>query len=214
MRQQKRRILLLAGFALLFLLLFCAACAQTARTTVEVEPVHVTAIMDETFTVKIVINNVQNLYGVDVTLSWNNTVLQVISASHLLGIESHQNGVLHETTEAPIYIVEDNANQQIGTYHLLATSQNPAPAFSGSGTIAVVTFKVISVGHSELKLQTELADFPAEGEPANFIPHTDVGGSVDTVIPEFPTVFSVAILVCASTVIYIILVRKSGHITA
>lgn len=183
------------------MLLVCSAGAQNTSTIVQVEPAHVTATMDEIFTVKIAVNNVQNLYGVDVTLSWNNTILQVIGANHTLGVESHQNGVLHEAAGAPIYVVEDNADQQRGVYHLLATSQNPAPSFSGSGTIATVTFKVINVGHSELKLQTELADFPLEGEPADFIAHVDAGGSVDTVIPEFPTVFSLALLLCVVTII-------------
>ncbi|MGF3522079.1 MAG: cohesin domain-containing protein [Candidatus Bathyarchaeia archaeon] len=191
------------GTVFALLLLAYSACAQAASTVVQVEPAHVTAAMDETFTVKIVINNVENLYGVDVILSWNNTILQVISANHTLGVESHQNGVLHEAADAPIYVAEDNADQQIGSYHLLATSQNPAPPFSGSGTIATVTFKVIHVGHSELKLQTELADFPAEGEPSNFIDHVDVGGSVDSVIPEFPTVISLAFLLCAVTIILV-----------
>ncbi len=189
-----------ASFALLFLLLVYATYAQTTTTVVQVEPVHISAVRDETFTVKIVINNVQNLYGVDVTLSWNNTVLQVVSANHSLGVESHQNGVLHEAAGAPLYVVEDNLDQQTGSYHLLATSQNPAPSFSGSGIIATITFKVISVGHTELKLQSELADFPLEGEPSNFITHVDVSSSVDTVIPEFPTVFSLALLLALVTI--------------
>ena len=201
MRHLQRRLRLWnASFALLFLLLVYATYAQTTTTIVQVEPLHISAVIDETFTVKIVINNVQNLYGVDVTLSWNNTVLQVVSANHELGVESHQNGVLHEATDTPIYVVEDNLDQQTASYHLLATSQNPVPSFSGNGTIAIITFKVLNVGHTELKLQSELADFPVEGEHSNFITHVDVSGSVDTVIPEFPTVFSLALVVALVTI--------------
>lgn len=199
-RLSKRKIILLTGiFVLLTLCSVCAAYAQTSRAVVQVEPSIVSAKIDELFTVNITISNVQNLYGIDVTLNWNNAVLQVVNATHNLGVESNPAGVLHEATDAPIYIAAENASQEIGTYHLVATSQNPATSFSGSGTIATITFKVLSVGHSSLYLQSELADYTTTDEPAAFIEHTDVGGSVETVIPEFPTLIIVALFFVAVT---------------
>jgi hypothetical protein len=132
-------------------------------------------------TVDITITNVQNLYGLDVSLRWNNSVLEVLSATSHLGVESNPEGVLHEVLpDASVYIAEDNASQALGEYHLVATSVSPAPSFNGSGTIATLTFKVASVGHSELDLVTELADRPPPEEHSNFIEHTDVDSSIDS----------------------------------
>jgi hypothetical protein len=132
-------------------------------------------------TVDITITNVQNLYGLDVSLRWNNSVLEVLSATPHLGVESNPEGVLHEILpDASVYVGEDNASQALGDYHLIAISISPAPSFNGSGTIATLTFKVASVGHSQLSLETELADRPPLGEHSNLIEHTDVGSSIDS----------------------------------
>jgi hypothetical protein len=65
--------------------------------------------------------------------------------------------------------------------------------------VAIITFNVTSLGQSGLDLETELADYPSSGEPANLIEHTDVSGSVD-VIPEFPSIITVALILILATV--------------
>ena len=188
-----KAILLLSVCALLALYPISAVSAQ--GTTVKVEPSKTTPIVGETLTVNITISNVQNLYGVDVTLRWNNSALKVLSNTSLLGVESHPNGVLHEN----ILIAEASASQQIGAYTLVATSTSPAASFSGRGTIATLTFNVTSLGRSTLELETELADKPAADEPADFIAHNDVSSSVDVSIPEFPTLLALAALIVFAT---------------
>jgi len=153
----------------------------------------------EILTVEIVISNVQNLYAVDVTFNWNPSVLQVISATSLLGVESNPGGVLHESASDPLYVVEDNASQALGEYDLVATSVAPAPAFSGSGTIATLKFNVMSMGSAGLALKTDLSNYNPAG--ATLIAHTDTADSVTATatVPEFPTwmilpLFALAIL--------------------
>ena len=85
----------------------------------------------DTLTVTIKVSNVQNLFGVDITLSWNPSVLSVVSAISQLGLESHSGGVLHETSSYPIEVVDDVASQSTGQYHLLATSTGSVSPFSG-----------------------------------------------------------------------------------
>src|SRR4030067_3056877 len=109
--------------------LYSAQLVSAQSTTVKVEPSTTTPVVGETLTVNITISNVQNLYGVDVTLRWNTSALKVLSNTSLLGVESHPNGVLHES----ILIAEASASQQIGAYTLVATSTSPAASFSGSG---------------------------------------------------------------------------------
>jgi hypothetical protein len=188
-----KAFLLLSVCALLVLSTAQAVSAQT--TTVKAEPSTTALVVGQTLTVNIKISNVQNLYGVDVTLSWNTSVLKVISNASLLGVESHPNGVLHESVD----IAEASVSQQIGEYTLVATSTGSAAGFSGSGTIATLTFNVTASGRSTLELETELADKPAPGEPANFIAHDDVPSSVDVSIPEFPTLPALAAFIIFAT---------------
>lgn len=162
----------------------------------------------DTLTVNVKISDVQNLFGVDVTLSWNTSVLNLVSATSQLGIESHSGGVLHETSNYPIEVVDNTASQSTGEYHLLATSTGSASAFSGSGTIATVTFNVTSPGTTGLALTSELSDHPASGGTANLIDHTDTADSVTAVvsgpsntprsspiIPEFSSIALITILI-------------------
>lgn len=197
LNRSKRKIALLAVvFALIGVFSVQMARSQTSGTVISVSPQVSTGNVGETFTINITVSNVQNLYGVDVTLDWNTSILQVVTATNLLGVESHPGGVLHDSVD----ITEDSASQEIGEYHLVATSVNPADSFNGSGAIATITFNVTKVGRSDLILLSELADHPLPEEVSTFIDHTDVGGSFDAVIPEFPSVFAVATLVVIVTI--------------
>jgi hypothetical protein len=189
----KTAIILLTTCALLAIFPIGAVLAQTA--TVKVQPSNSAPNVGMTFTVDVTISNVQNLYGVDVSLNWNKDILRIVSASSQLGVESHSGGVLHES----VYVAEDSMSQQTGTYSLVAVSEGPAAAFSGNGKIVTLTFTVVHSGHSELTLITELADKPVPPEPSNLINHTDLSSSVNAVIPEFSTVFALAVFLILAT---------------
>ncbi len=152
----------------------------------------------DTLTVNITIANVQNLYGVDVTLSWNTTVLSVTNAKSLLGVEAHPGGVLHESGIDTLLVAMDAASQEIGQYTLTATSVGSASAFSGNGIIATVTFNVTGTGPSGLSVESELSDKPAAGQTSNFITHTDTADAV-AAVPEFPAIIIVGFLIVAAT---------------
>jgi len=189
------------GKTLLFILIVASltmsliqsAFPQSAsNTTVAVNPGTVSAIIDETVTVNVTVSNVQNLYGLDVTLMWNPSILTVQNIDIRLGVESFPDGVLHEAPDAEIFIQENIVDQENGEFHLVATSVAPASAFSGSGNIASLTFNVTSIGQSELILMTELADYNPSG--SNLIDHTDVNGSLESVIPEFSSIIAVILI--------------------
>ena len=145
--------------------------AQT--TTVEVSPQTSTPIVGQTLTISIQLNNVQNLYGIDLTLTWNPSLLSLQANSNqtFLGVSS---GVLN----APISVVLDSATQATGEFHLVATSVAPATGFSGSGTIATLKFTVTGAGQSSLTIASTLADYAPSGtsEP---ITSNDLSGTVD-----------------------------------
>jgi hypothetical protein len=199
-----RTLMLIIVVTLLTLSLIQPVFPQgSGNTTVAVIPKVTNTLIGETIKVNITLSNVQNLYGVDVTLLWNPSALSVQNIDIRLGVESHPDGVLHEAPSADIFIQENITDQANGEYDLIATSVAPAPSFSGSGNIVIVTFNVTDVGHSDLILISELGDYNPSG--GNLIDHTDVDGSVDSAIPEFPSaavIVIVLILVTAATVVY------------
>jgi hypothetical protein len=185
---------------ILALLTVCSiSTVYAASTTVRAVSSSSQPKIGDTITVNITISNVQNLYGVDVNLGWNNQVLKLISAQSMLGVESHPEGVLHESGSDTIMVAEDSSSQQAGEYTLTATSVGSAPAFSGSATIATLTFNVTSAGSTGLTITSDLADHPASGETSNLIEHTDTADSVTTVVPEFSSITLVAVLITAAT---------------
>jgi hypothetical protein len=201
-----QRIMLMLIFSLLVLYPIHTVFPQTSsNTTVAIKPSANTPLLGETITINITLTNVQNLYGLDITLQWNTSVLQVLNVNLRLGVESHSDGVLHgnrladETSALPgdILVKENDASQELGQYSLTATSVAPAASFTGSGNIAIITFNVTSPGHSGLDLTTELADYNPSG--SSFIDHSDINGTVDSVIPEFPNIAVLVLFLILAT---------------
>lgn len=168
-------------FSLLFVasLLIISPLALTkaqSTTTISVSPQNSTPAVGQTLTITIQLSNVQNLYGVDIVLDWNPSMLTLQSNQSYVGVETYSNGILHN----PTVVVQDTASQEAGEYHLVATSENPAAAFSGSGTIATLTFTVAQAGTSSLTLNPELASYvtPGSGDTSQFITANVVSGTV------------------------------------
>jgi hypothetical protein len=206
-----QRIMLSLIFSLLLLYPIHIVFSQTSSTTVAVKPSESSPRLGETISINVTIANVQNLYALDVILQWNSSALTVVSVDLRLGVESHSDGVLHGSrlnyddstlVSGDIFVEESNASQEIGEYHLVATSIGSATnSFSGSGNIAILTFNVTSIGHSELGLTTQLADYNPSG--SSFIDHTDLNGSVNAVIPEFPSAAALMLFFIVATIVVV-----------
>lgn len=163
-----------------------------AGTVVKVEPYASFTRVGEIFTVNITIVNVENLYGVEVTLYWNASLLEMIDADVRLGVESHQDGVLHNLSYAKISIYKNETFQDQGKYVLAGSSTNPAPSFNGSGNIVRVTFNVTALGNCKLILESKLASNQMTPTGVAPIPHTTIDGFFGPiqiiVLPETVTV--------------------------
>lgn len=147
--------------------------AETASgTVVKVEPQISFARVGETFTVNITVTNVENLYGVEVTLYWNPSILKLVNVDVQLDAEDHPHGVLHK----PISTYKNETSQEQGKYIVAGSSTAPAPSFNGSGNIVRVTFNVTNVGSSRLSLETKLASNLMTPAGVAKIVHTTVDG--------------------------------------
>lgn len=207
-------------FALMAFYPIQAANSQASSgTVVKVVPHVSTAVANETLTVNITISNVQNLYGLDITLSWNVSILQVLNVNSRLGLAANPDGVLYgnglsydagSVLSGDILVEENITDQEIGEYHLVAACVGYRDSFNGSGNIVILTFKVMTFGHSNLVLHSDLADRPLVGETTSTpIDHTDLNGSLDVVIPEFPSIATVVVLLALGTVTLLYFKRAS-----
>ncbi|MEM2112301.1 MAG: cohesin domain-containing protein [Candidatus Bathyarchaeia archaeon] len=190
------------AIAIISLLLHYSISTSTAQnldqTIVKVDPATISVDASEIFVVNITIIDVQNLYGVEVVVRWNTSLLQLVSIDIRLGVNSYPDGVLYEPF---MNITQEN----IGEYIIGATSYNPAPPFNGSGNIIRMTFQAIDNGESILDLETKLYDYPPpDREPRESlpIPHTTIDGAV-IIIPEFSNIILAIILILVTMLILI-----------
>lgn len=137
----------------------------------KVEPQTVTADLHQTFNVSIIVADIQDLYGFEITLNWDPTILRIVKADHRIGVEDYPGGILHKQ----VIIPKDNVSQNHGLYTIAAACMNPAGSFNGTGTVAVLTFNVTSVGTCTLFLDAELASDARQGQ-SQPIDHQTVDG--------------------------------------
>jgi hypothetical protein len=110
-------------------------------TTVKVDPAFTEYYARATgtqFIVAVKIIDVTDLYGFDLKLRWNTTVLDYVSHSVHVPRDTYVDGVLWN----PVIPVADQVNATAGTYEIAYASLAPAPTFTGSGTVFTMTFEI------------------------------------------------------------------------
>jgi hypothetical protein len=129
-------------------------------------------------TVDVMINDVVDLYGGDVRISFDPTVLEVVDADGNGG-----NGVqiapsidLLDPGPYGLWTIRNEVDNDTGFIWYAVTQLNPAVAVSGSGVFATITFRAKSAGTSALTFEfSQLSTRYGEEIPA-----TTTDGSVTT----------------------------------
>jgi hypothetical protein len=129
------------------------ALASTA-TSVTISPSPATINPGETVTVSVIVNNVTNLYGVDIRLSFDPARLEVVDADpQRSGIQVTGGNFLTD-----LFVIFQEADNTAGTIKYVATQVNPTPERSGSGVIFYVNLRRKSGGTTTLHFtQVDLA---------------------------------------------------------
>lgn len=149
-----------------------------------------------------------NLYGLGIILSWDPTILDYTQRSVAIPVETHPDGVLHETT----FLLKNEVNETSGTYELSATSFLPASSFNSpnsNSTVFNMTFNAIGLGICPLNITlSSLAELPTGDFPIG-IPHWVIRSDV-TVIPEFPSVVILPLFITAT--LLVVLFHRKRHL--
>jgi len=129
---------------------------QIAQTTLRILPENITGVnLNENFTVFIVIENVLDLYGFDIQLRWDPSIIHCVGWELHVPVEDYPDGVLHETAMVIKNVVDESASipgsepGAMGWW--AATSLAPAEPFSGNGTVVTLTFQVVGQGSCKIE---------------------------------------------------------------
>jgi hypothetical protein len=140
-------------------------------TTITLNPSDATIDGCETIGVEIWINDVTELYGADVRLSFDPTIVE---ATDIVPGDFLQN----------IWTTLDNIDNDAGTMEYAVTQLNPQPPANGSGILATIQLRAVGEGTSDLDFTyTQLAN-----RNGVEIPATSEDGSATTSAPGSPTV--------------------------
>lgn len=128
-----------------------AAAVVQADTTLTCSPNPATGKMGRPVAVDIVVNDIVDLYGLDVAASFDPTMLQIVDADPLApGIQVQPLfGFMN-----PGFVNSPNGDNSAGTIRFFATQLYPALPVSGSGALFRVTFDPQQVGTSTLSFDS------------------------------------------------------------
>lgn len=155
---------------LTFMLYSIKGTNAAVQTITKVDPYQTVAQRGQQFTVNITVVNVQNLFGLDVKLFWNQSILTLLNIDNMLGVQSNPGGVLYSP-------LSSSNTTKPGEYSLIGYSIGQStPSFNGTGVMVRLTFNVTGVGSSELALQTTLTDKPPIGGVSQPISHLTQSG--------------------------------------
>lgn len=169
-----------------------AVVAAQSGTVIKVEPASTTLNNGETVKINIVIENVSNLIGADVALTFNPAVLQAQDG------DAAKDGLQVEVGPflSPDFVIANTIDNATGTAQYALTQLPTSNPASGTGVIASITFEAIANGTSDLTLtKTDLPSDQAQPISADVqngqVQVGDGGGGEPTATPmpatETPT---------------------------
>ncbi len=146
-----RRLLLVAGLAALAMALAPhAVLAQDA--TVAISPADKGVACNENTTVSVMINNVEDLFGVDFKISYDPNVVDVVDADGGNPGTQIQQGTFPDVSGGQGLVQVNSVDVGTGTISYAATLINPSPAQDGSGPAAQITFTGKANGTTDVEL--------------------------------------------------------------
>ena len=194
MKRTTRGILLTLAVILVMALL-PASGALANGTIVLVNPPSQSVNVNGTATVEIKVDTVTNLYGVDVRLTFDAAKLEAQDANaSLTGVQVEQGTFLNPAQGFMAQNVADNTTGQVQYAFVMLT---PAPAVSGSGVIAKITFKAKAAGNALITLNT----VTLSNDAAMPITATLMSGSITVLPASGPTPVPTAVPTAAPTAV-------------
>ena len=153
---QRKRVALISLVALTIVLLrWRPNPALADGAVISFLPAHAEVGMGETVDIQVQISNVSGLYAVEIFLSFDPTIVEVVD------LDPDRDGVQVEKGQYPYpdYLQENEAVNAFGTIWYVVTQLSPREPANGSGTMLTVRFRGKSPGTTAVEvLQPLLSD--------------------------------------------------------
>lgn len=190
--------------SMIILTLFIASAASKAAADSPIGSVNVvssatTIGLGQTVTVNVTITNATTpgIYSYQLTLTYNNTVLNATNA------EIPPDHMLKPATSSNIFIVDPGTiNQASGNVTFALTLLGSEAGKTGNGTLVTVTFTGLLTGNSTLDLPQ--ADLIILDPDTNVITGYTIHPETVQVIPEFTIAVMLAALVTTSAAVVVL----------
>lgn len=132
-------------FSLLFAIL--PGTVLAADAIIQLTPPTQTINVDQTTTVAMYVQNVQNLYGYQAALSFNPTILEVVDAdASKPGVQVALGNFL-----SPDFVQQNNADNSLGAIVCVVSQMAPSVPVNGSGVLFTITFRSKAQGTSPIQ---------------------------------------------------------------
>ena len=141
---------------------------STSQTTIYVSPQTLSRAIGQSFTVNVSISNITDLYGWQVKLVWNATILNIT------GIADIRESLFLKTGGSTLFVPK--LNTTAGYVLLACTLYNTTSGVSGDGTLATIQFNVRGNGRCSLDLYDTMLIDSSEQQ----ITHTVADGDFRT----------------------------------
>jgi hypothetical protein len=133
------------------------------------------------FTVAVRLDDISNVYGIDISLSFDETSLEVLDDGGAPGIQ-----ISVGDCPAPDFVVANTADNTAGTIHYAVTQLAPTPPCSG-GLVAEIRFRAISSGPSVVEFTASIVSdpngLPLAHETQDLAINVGYGGTLELIGP-------------------------------
>lgn len=161
------------------------AAAQDSATVL-LDPSSATVSVGEPVVVDVRIQDVAGLFGADVRLEYDPTVVEVVDANTLVPGTQIDSGDFPNISSGTGFVAQNTVDSEEGTIGYAMTLLSPAEPVNGSGTLASITFRGKAVGSSEVSFTSVLLS----DTNANQIPAAKTGGTITVAGGPSPTATS------------------------
>jgi len=136
--------------------------AAQEGTLISLSPETLSLSPGDTGTLKIRVENIAQLAGAELHLTFNAALLEIVDADpEIEGVQ-----IAHGDFLSPDFVVQNIADPAAGTIDYTITCMPLDKAASGSGVLARITFNTLAEGETEVKIRsTLLADVQGQSIP-------------------------------------------------
>ncbi len=122
----------------------------------ELSPAQQQVAVEDVLTVTVSLADVVGLYGADIGLTFDPTVLEVVDADPVKpGVQITAGDFLNTTSPHGI-LAANEADNEVGTISYAASLTSPTEPAEGSGALCIINFRAKAAGHSMLRIASAL----------------------------------------------------------